>query len=107
MPAKPVYASRALKEAHAVAKGLHKSGLITDTRMAEFDAMCLPQSREYSPEQIKALRHRYGKTQSELAAKLGISLSTLRQWEIGAKKPSTPSQKLLYIIDRHGLELLS
>jgi putative transcriptional regulator len=33
-------------------------------------------------------------------------LSTVRQWEIGKKSPSGPSQKLLNLLDRKGLETL-
>ncbi|WP_322077694.1 helix-turn-helix domain-containing protein [Burkholderia cepacia] len=39
-----------------------------------------------------------------LAAALNTSSSTVRKWEIGDKRPSGPSQKLLNLIDRKGLE---
>jgi putative transcriptional regulator len=37
---------------------------------------------------------------------LNTSLSTVRQWEIGDKHPSGPSQKLLSLLERKGLEAL-
>jgi putative transcriptional regulator len=37
---------------------------------------------------------------------MNISLSTVRQWEIGEKPPSGPSAKLLDLIDRKGLDAL-
>jgi len=37
---------------------------------------------------------------------LNTSLSTIRQWEIGEKRPSGPSLKLLDLLDRKGLETL-
>ncbi|BAW80794.1 hypothetical protein TAO_1424 [Candidatus Nitrosoglobus terrae] len=39
-----------------------------------------------------------------LASVLNTSTSTVRKWEAGDKCPSGPSQKLLDIIDRKGLE---
>ncbi|WP_408033533.1 helix-turn-helix domain-containing protein [Tepidimonas charontis] len=39
-----------------------------------------------------------------LAAVLNTSLSTVQKWEVGDKKPSGPSLKLLNLIERKGLE---
>ena len=39
-----------------------------------------------------------------LAAALNTSVSTVRKWEVGDKKPSGPSLKLLSLIERKGLE---
>ena len=35
---------------------------------------------------------------------LNTSTSTVRKWEVGDKRPSGPSQKLLDILERKGLE---
>jgi len=43
-------------------------------------------------------------SQAVLASVLNTSLSTVRKWEVGDKRPSGPSQKLLDIIARKGLE---
>ncbi len=45
-------------------------------------------------------------SQAVFAAVLNTSLSTVRQWEIGDKRPSGPSLKLLDLLDRNGLEAL-
>ena len=37
---------------------------------------------------------------------LNTSLSTVQKWEIGDKKPSGPSLKLLNLIERRGLDTL-
>jgi putative transcriptional regulator len=50
---------------------------------------------EYDAEKIRAIRERYKLSQAVLASILNTSLSTVRQWEIGKKHPSGPSQKLL------------
>jgi len=40
------------------------------------------------------------------AAVLNTSLSTVQKWEVGDKKPSGPSLKLLNLIERKGLEAI-
>jgi putative transcriptional regulator len=52
------------------------------------------------------LRTRHRLSQAVLASILNTSLSTVRQWEIGQKRPSGPSLKLLDLLDRKGLEAL-
>jgi putative transcriptional regulator len=59
----------------------------------------------YSSQKIKALRSRYRISQAVLAAVINISPSTVRQWEIGEKRPGGPSLKLLNILDTKGLEV--
>lgn len=43
-------------------------------------------------------------SQAVLTSVLNTSLSTVRKWEVGDKKPSGPSSKLLNLIERKGLE---
>jgi putative transcriptional regulator len=45
-------------------------------------------------------------TTIECTAILNTSLSTVRQWEIGQKRPGGTSLKLLDLLDRKGLEAL-
>ena len=99
--------SRILSAVHDTARDLHKSGVIDIRRMHEFDALCLPKVPEYSPRQIKAIRARHKLSQAVMAAALNASLSTVRQWEIGLKKPSGPAAKLLNMLDRKGLDVLT
>jgi putative transcriptional regulator len=61
---------------------------------------------ECASKKIRALRQRHRISQAVLATILNTSLSTVRQWEIGAKQPSGPSLKLLDLLDRKGLEAL-
>jgi putative transcriptional regulator len=57
-----------LKSVHETAKGLHKSGVMDEITMREFDALCLPPVKTYTPTQIKRLRRRYKASQSVFAA---------------------------------------
>ncbi|NYT83028.1 DNA-binding transcriptional regulator [Alcaligenaceae bacterium] len=96
--------SRILDEIHETARGLHGAGLISKRRMGEFDALCHLGVHEMPPQQIKSLREQANLSQAVFAAVLNISLSTVQKWEVGDKKPSGSSLKLLNIIERKGLE---
>lgn len=96
--------SRILDEMHETVRGLHDAGLISKRRMREFDALCNLDVEEMSPQKIKSLREKAHVSQAVFAAVLNTSLSTVQKWEIGNKKPSGPSLKLLNLIERKGLE---
>ena len=96
--------SRILEELHETARGLHGAGLISKRRMGEFDALCHLDVHEMPPQQIKSLREKSHLSQAVFAAILNTSLSTVQKWEVGDKKPSGPSLKLLNLIERKGLE---
>jgi putative transcriptional regulator len=95
-----------LKSVHETASDLHELGFIDIRKMQKYEALCLDPISDYSSERIKMLRDRYNISQAVLAAMLNTSLSTVRQWEIGAKNPSGPSLKLLSILDKKGIEAL-
>ncbi|MDP3029427.1 MAG: NadS family protein [Deltaproteobacteria bacterium] len=63
----------------------------------------LPPSRrfEFSPLDIKAIRERLKKSQSEFALMLGVSISTLQNWEQGRRKPEGPARVLLKIASKN------
>ena len=98
--------SRILEAVHEAARDLRKAGFIDKRRMRQYDALCLAPVPKYSSKRIRALRTRYKLSQAVLASVLNTSLSTIRQWEIGEKRPSGPSLKLLDLLDRKGLEAL-
>lgn len=100
-------AKQILKVMHETAKGLHEAGTLDATTMREFDALCLPPVKAYTPAQIKRMRTRYKASQAVFAAYLNTSPSTVQKWEQGQKKPNGPSLKLLNLVDAHGLEVLA
>ncbi len=91
---------------HEAALDLHAAGFIDKRRMRQYEALCLDPMPAYSSKSIRELRDRYRVSQAVLAAVLNTSLSTVRQWEIGEKRPSGPSVKLLNLLDRKGLQAL-
>ncbi len=100
-------AKKILKAVHETAKGLHKSGALQATTLREFDALCLPPVKEFTPTQIKRLRERNKASQAVFAAYLNTSPSTVQKWEQGQKRPNGPSLKLLNLVAERGLEVLA
>ena len=98
--------SKILSAVHETASDLDRMGFMDIRRMQKYDALCLTPVPDYSSTAIKAVRERYKISQAVLASVLNTSVSTVRQWEIGAKHPSGPSAKLLDLLDRKGLEVL-
>ena len=56
-------------------------------------------SREfrYAPTDVKAIRAKLGKSQSQFAIMIGVSVSTLQNWEQGRRRPEGPAQALLRV----------
>ena len=106
MKAKAKNQSRILEAVDELTRDLHASGVIDIRRMKEYEALRLSPVRAYSSQKIRSLRVRNRLSQAVLAAVLNTSLSTVRQWEIGHKRPSGPSLKLLNLLDRKGLEVV-
>ena len=92
---------------YETAKDLHDSGVMTEQTMREFDAMCLPPIKYFTPTEIKRIRQSNHASQAVFAAYLNTTPSTVQKWEQGQKKPSGLALKLLNLVDRHGLNLLA
>ncbi|MDB5867224.1 MAG: DNA-binding protein [Betaproteobacteria bacterium] len=106
MSTKAKASNRILDAVHESARDLEKAGFIDKRRMREYEALCMERIPEYSSKKIRALRARHKLSQAVLASVLNTSVSTVRQWEIGEKRPSGPSVKLLSLLDRKGLDAL-
>ncbi len=96
-----------LDSIHETAKDLHNAGVMNDVTLREFDALCLPPIKTYSPVQIKRIRMKTRASQAVFAAYLNTSPSTVQKWECGGKKPNGPSLKLLNLVDQKGLDALA
>jgi putative transcriptional regulator len=46
-------------------------------------------------------------SQAVFAAMLNTSVSTIQKWEIGQKKPIGTALKLLHLVQKRGLEIVS
>ena len=99
--------SRLLSEMNETARGLNRIGVLDQQTLREFEVLSVPPVRVLSARQIRAIRTRTRMSQAVFAAVLNTSTSTVQKWEIGAKRPSGPSLKLLNIINRKGVDVLS
>ena len=63
----------------------------------------IPASRKYEflPPDIKKIRRQLNKSQSEFALMIGVSLSTLQNWEQGRRKPEGPAGALLQVASKN------
>lgn len=95
-----------LEAVHDSAKDLHEAGVMKETTLREFDALCLPPVKEFTAAQIKRIRMKNKASQAVFAAYLNIGKSTVQKWEQGQKKPSGPSLKLLNLVAEKGLNVL-
>lgn len=60
---------------------------------------CMKPSRvaDLKPLDIKKIRERLDRSQSEFALMIGVSVATLQNWEQGRRKPEGPAQALLKV----------
>ena len=66
--------------------GRIKRGEAKPSRVTEFVAV-----------DVKAIRRRLGKSQSEFARMIGVSVSMLQNWEQGRRRPEGPARALLKV----------
>lgn len=92
---------------HSSAAALHRVGALDKATMRDFDARHLAIMSEIAPAQIKQLREANNVSQPVFARYLNTSESTIEKWETGAKRPSGMALKLLTIVQKHGLGILS
>lgn len=52
---------------------------------------------EVKAEDVKAIRAKLNKSQSEFALMIGVSVSTLQNWEQGRRQPEGPARALLKV----------
>ena len=99
--------SRLLTTIHADAKSLYDAGILDAKTMRNLDSLCLPKIKSLTPRQIKQLRLKNKASQSVFAKYLNLSVSTVYQWEKGAKYPQGASLKLLNLVLNKGLDALA
>src|SRR5438067_12961087 len=54
----------------------------------------------FEPEDVRAIREKLKKSQSEFARMIGVSVSTLQNWEQGRRQPHGPARALLRVASR-------
>ena len=92
---------------HKTAKGLRAAGAIDQLTMRQFDQLCVPIVEPLKPEQIKRIRESSRVSQAVFAALLNTSVSTVQKWEIGQKRPTGTALKLLHLVQKNGLDIVT
>jgi putative transcriptional regulator len=54
----------------------------------------------FKPEDIREIREKLHKSQSEFAQMIGVSVGTLQNWEQGRRQPEGPARALLVVTSR-------
>jgi putative transcriptional regulator len=106
MATKSKYKSDAMEAIHSSVSAMYRVGTIDKATMRSFDLSCLV-NPGFDAEDIKLLREKSELSQRVFARELSVSESTVQKWETGAKRPSGPSLKLLSVVKKHGLGVLS
>jgi len=55
----------------------------------------------FKPADVRKIRQRLGLSQSEFALLIGVSVSTLQNWEQGRRHPEGPARALLRVAETH------
>ncbi len=92
---------------HETMEALRDVGAIDKKTMRRFDVACLTPIRPLKPQQIKAIRERERVSQSVFANYLNVTSSLVSKWERGEKRPSGPSLKLLSLVEKNGLAVVT
>lgn len=66
-----------------------RAGKLKPAKVTKFDSIS-----------IKAIRQKLHQSQSEFAFMIGVSPSTLRNWEQGVRKPEGPARALLTVAQK-------
>lgn len=107
MTVKPKFKSDAFEAIHSTVSGMFRAGTIDKATMRHFDETCLTAPTAFAPADIKHLRESHHVSQPVFARYLNTSESTVEKWEAGTKKPSGLALKLLTVVQKHGLDVLT
>ena len=72
---------QSVKQAGKIRRGTMKASRITN----------------FNPADVRAIRKKLDKSQSEFALMIGVSVATLQNWEQGQRRPEGPARALLKI----------
>jgi len=61
-----------------------------------------PPSRKFvfKPDDVRSIREKLQKSQSEFAQMIGVTISTLQNWEQGRREPQGPARALLVVASK-------
>lgn len=96
-----------IEAARDTAKGLDKADGLDQVTLRGLDPLWLPTVEPLQPAEIKSIRESAHVSQAVFARLLNTSLSTVQKWEIGQKRPAGTALKLLHLVQKRGLEVVT
>lgn len=90
-----------------LAGDLQRIGALDKTTLRQIEDLAVPKVRDFSAEDVRAIRERNLVSQPVFAFYLNVGKSTVAQWEQGRKKPSGPAARLLDLVARKGLRAIA
>jgi putative transcriptional regulator len=97
--------SDAFEAMHSAAAGLNAIGAIDKQTMREFDVTCLVDP-DLKASDVRRIRKGVQVSQEVFARYLGTTKSTVQKWETAANTPNPFAQRLMHVIEKHGLGVL-
>ena len=85
---------------------LRDQALCSMATLREFDSSTLPCVEVLDCHDIRAIRLKANVSQAVFSKCLNVSLSTIKQWERGEKKPRGTALLLLHLVSKRGLPVL-
>lgn len=79
------------RDFRSLVKSVHQAGRIRR------GSMKASRTFTFKPADIKAIRLKLSKSQSEFALMIGVSVATLQNWEQGRRTPEGPARALLKV----------
>jgi putative transcriptional regulator len=68
--------------------------------IADLEPVAAPRGRSAAATYAKGVRARTRLTQAQFAARIGVPIETVRNWEQGKRAPRGPARALLKVIER-------
>ncbi len=62
---------------------------------------------KYGPVEVKSIRSKLHISQSQFAMMIGVSKSTLQNWEQGRREPEGPAKALLRVVEKQPQAVLA
>ena len=91
----------------AMARRFHKEDAVSQITMRKIDALALSDKQEsMTAARIKGIRAKENISQGVLASVLAMSTESIQKWEQGKSQPRGAAARLLYLIDKKGLEAI-
>jgi putative transcriptional regulator len=86
---------------------LRDAGALDKQTVRNFDLASVSAPREFTPREIRQLRDRHHVSRSLFACLLNTDVSALQRWETGTRRPTGATLKLLSVVQKHGLKVLT